>query len=108
MWMWGHRLPGDPGTAFAGHLHSFVAGKGFGSYSDTHDKQADALVLDLNAAMDLPGAKPRRRKPPGTRMTTCSAAYINLSSGDHIRMAGQGRLSSVAERNVNFQEIGLK
>jgi peptide/nickel transport system substrate-binding protein len=56
MWMWGHRLPGDPGTAFAGHLHSFVAGKGFGSYSYTDDKQADALVVDLNAAMD-PGKR---------------------------------------------------
>ncbi len=50
-WMWGHGLPGDTGTPWMGHLHSFEAGKGFGSYSYTNNAQMDALVEKLNTAM---------------------------------------------------------
>jgi peptide/nickel transport system substrate-binding protein len=52
MWMWGQGLPGDPGTPFAGHLHSFVAGKGFGAYSYTDDKKADEMVETMKGIMD--------------------------------------------------------
>jgi len=52
MWMWGQGLPGDPGTPFAGHLHSFVAGKGFGAYSYTDDKKADEMVEKMKGIMD--------------------------------------------------------
>jgi peptide/nickel transport system substrate-binding protein len=51
MWMWGHGLPGDAGTPWAGHLHSFVKGKGFGSYSFDNDPQADKMVAQLKATM---------------------------------------------------------
>jgi peptide/nickel transport system substrate-binding protein len=52
MWMWGQGLPGDPATPWAGHLHSFVAGKGWGSYSYTDDAKADAMVERLKGVMD--------------------------------------------------------
>ncbi|WP_084805301.1 ABC transporter substrate-binding protein [Bradyrhizobium sp. NAS80.1] len=52
MWMWSQGLPGDPATPWAGHLHSFVAAKGWGSYSYTDDPKADELVEKLKATMD--------------------------------------------------------
>jgi peptide/nickel transport system substrate-binding protein len=52
MWMWSQGLPGDPATPWGGHLHSFVAGKGWGSYSYTDDKQADAMVEQLKGTME--------------------------------------------------------
>jgi peptide/nickel transport system substrate-binding protein len=51
-WMWSHNLPGDPGTPWAGHLHRFVAGKGWGSYSHTEDAEADRMVEELKQTMD--------------------------------------------------------
>lgn len=51
-WMWSHGIPGDPGTPWAGHLHSFVAGKGWGSYSMTQEPEADAMVEELKRTMD--------------------------------------------------------
>ena len=51
-WMWSHNLPGDPGTPWAGHLHRFVAGQGWGSYSNTEDEQADRMVEELKREMD--------------------------------------------------------
>ncbi|MBI3375474.1 MAG: ABC transporter substrate-binding protein [Betaproteobacteria bacterium] len=51
-WMWSHNLPGDAATPWAGHLHSFVPGKGWGSYSFTEDTEADAMVEELKKAMD--------------------------------------------------------
>ena len=51
-WMWSQNLPGDPGTPWAGHLHSFVPGGGWGSYSFTEDAQADAMVEELKTTMD--------------------------------------------------------
>jgi len=51
-WMWGHGLPGDAGTPWAGHLHSFVAGQGWGSYSKTEDAEADRMVEELKRVMD--------------------------------------------------------
>jgi len=56
-WMWSHNLPGDPSTAWAGHLHSFVAGKGWGSYSFDDDPKADAMVEQLKSIME-----PERRE----------------------------------------------
>ena len=51
-WMWSHGLPGDPGTPWAGHLHSFQAGQGWGSYSYTDDAAMDALVEKQKRTMD--------------------------------------------------------
>ena len=51
MWMWGHGLPGDPAIPWSGHLHSFVQGKGYGSYSFDNDAKADAMVEELKATM---------------------------------------------------------
>jgi peptide/nickel transport system substrate-binding protein len=51
-WMWGQGIPGDPGTAWAGHLHSFVAGKGWGSYSYANDPELDAMVEEAKRTMD--------------------------------------------------------
>lgn len=52
MSMWGHGLPGDPATPWAGMVHSFVQGKGFGSYSYTDDKKADEMIEQLKGTMD--------------------------------------------------------
>ena len=51
--MWGHGLPGDPGTPWAGHLHSYVKGAGWGSTSLTNDPKFDTLVEQLKGTMDL-------------------------------------------------------
>jgi peptide/nickel transport system substrate-binding protein len=51
-WMWGQGVPGDPGTPWAGHLHSFEAGKGWGSYSHVEDAAIDALVEQQKRTMD--------------------------------------------------------
>jgi len=51
-WMYSQGLPGDPSQPWSNHLHSFVAGKGWGSYSYTDDKQADAMVEELKSTMD--------------------------------------------------------
>ncbi len=51
-WMWSHGVPGDPGTPWAGHLHSFQAGQGWGSYSYTSDPDMDRLVEEQKATLD--------------------------------------------------------
>ena len=51
-WMWSQNVPGDPANGWGGHLHSFVAGKGWGSYSYTADDKADAMVEQLKGTMD--------------------------------------------------------
>ncbi|MHC1950428.1 ABC transporter substrate-binding protein [Bradyrhizobium sp. UFLA06-06] len=51
MWMWGHRLPGDPAESWSGMLHSFIPSKGFGSYSYTNDPKADAMIEELKTTM---------------------------------------------------------
>jgi peptide/nickel transport system substrate-binding protein len=51
--MWGHGLPGDPGTPWAGHLHSFVKGEGWGMTAHQSDPQFDDLVKQLKRTMDL-------------------------------------------------------
>lgn len=51
-WMWSHDVPGDPGSAWAGHLHSFKPGQGWGSYSYTEDAEMDALVEEQRRIMD--------------------------------------------------------
>ena len=50
--MWSQGLPGDPGTPWAGHLHSFEAGKGWGSYSYTNDAEIDSLVEQQRRILD--------------------------------------------------------
>ena len=51
-WMWSQGVPGDPGTPWAGHLHSFEAGKGWGSYSYTNDADIDSLVEQQRRILD--------------------------------------------------------
>lgn len=51
-WMWSHGVPGDPGTPWAGHVHSFQPGQGWGSYSYTDSPEMDALVEQQKATLD--------------------------------------------------------
>jgi peptide/nickel transport system substrate-binding protein len=51
-WMWGHGTPGDPGSAWEGHLHTYVPGKGLGSYSYSSDPKADALIQEARTIMN--------------------------------------------------------
>lgn len=51
-WMWSHGIPGDPGTPWAGHVHSFQPGQGWGSYSYTEVPELDALVEQQKATLD--------------------------------------------------------
>jgi peptide/nickel transport system substrate-binding protein len=53
-WMWSQGVPGDPGTPWAGHLHSFEAGKGWGSSSYTINPEIDALVEQQKRTLDVP------------------------------------------------------
>ena len=60
--MWGHGLPGDAGTAWAGHVHSYVPGKGWGATSVHSDPELDALVEELKRTMDIPQREALIRK----------------------------------------------
>ena len=51
-WMWGHGVPGDPGTPWGGHLHTYVPGGGWGSYSHNYTDELDALIERANTIMD--------------------------------------------------------
>jgi len=51
-WLWGHGIPGDPTLAWMGHLHSYVEGEGWGSYSYDDDPKADRMVERLSRTMD--------------------------------------------------------
>ena len=49
---WGVGVPGDPSRPWAGHLHSYVEGTGYGQYSTANEPEMDALVKEQNATMD--------------------------------------------------------
>jgi len=51
--MWGHGIPGDPGTAWAGHVHTYVQDGGWGMTSVHDDKELDAMIEDLKKEMNL-------------------------------------------------------
>ncbi len=51
-WMWGHGIPGDPGTPWAGHLHSYIPNTGWGSYSFTNDPEMDKMVEQQRRILD--------------------------------------------------------
>ena len=51
--MWGHGLPGDPGTAWAGHVHTYVPGEGWGITSLHDDPELNELIRELKRTMDL-------------------------------------------------------
>lgn len=52
-WMWGHSVTGDPGlAAWPGHLHSYQAGTGWGSYSYFNDPEIDKLLEEQKVTMD--------------------------------------------------------
>ncbi|WP_420392313.1 ABC transporter substrate-binding protein [Acuticoccus sp.] len=60
-WMWGHGVPGDPGVPWAGHLHTYVEGEGWGSYSHNSDPSLDAMIEETNTIMD-PAEREERLK----------------------------------------------
>ncbi|MBW2622833.1 MAG: ABC transporter substrate-binding protein [Deltaproteobacteria bacterium] len=52
-WMWGHGLTGDPGLSpWPGHLHSYHAGTGWGSYSYSNDPEIDKMIEEQKVTMD--------------------------------------------------------
>lgn len=51
-WMWGQGIPGDPGIPWGGHLHTYKAGEGWGSYSYSSDADVDALIEASGKIMD--------------------------------------------------------
>jgi peptide/nickel transport system substrate-binding protein len=50
--MWSHYLPGDPGSAWSGHLHTYLPGKGWGNYSYYSDPEFDRLIKEQRKTMD--------------------------------------------------------
>jgi peptide/nickel transport system substrate-binding protein len=52
--MYGHGIPGDPGTAWAQTLHSYTPGGGWGASSQTEDPEIDALIEAQKREMDIP------------------------------------------------------
>lgn len=50
--MWGHGLPGDPGTPWAGHSHTYVPGKGWGITSFHSDPELDTMLEELKRTME--------------------------------------------------------
>jgi peptide/nickel transport system substrate-binding protein len=50
--MWGQGLPGDPGTAWAGHVHTYVPDGGWGMTSVHDDPELDAMIEQLTKVMD--------------------------------------------------------
>jgi peptide/nickel transport system substrate-binding protein len=109
MWMWGHGLPGDPATPWAGHLHSFVAGKGWGSYSYTNDAKADEMVEKLKGVMD-----PEQRV--GVIKEIAQYAHDNVLGGvptyrPVITFAWRDKVNFEPWPSANwrnFQEVSLK
>lgn len=51
-WMWSQGLPGDPGTAWLGHMHSYQQGSGLGTYSYDADPEMDTLLKQQRETMD--------------------------------------------------------
>jgi peptide/nickel transport system substrate-binding protein len=56
--MYGHGIPGDPGTAWGQMLHSYTPGAGWGASSRDSDPEVDGLIAAQRAEMD-----PARREP---------------------------------------------
>jgi len=52
-WMWGHGIPpGDLNAPLSGHVHKYVEGTGWGSYSYHDDPELNKLVEEQMAEMD--------------------------------------------------------
>ena len=51
--MWGQGLPGDPGTPWAGHVHTYVPGAGWGIVSFHSDPELDSMLEELKRTMDI-------------------------------------------------------
>lgn len=51
-WMWSQGLPGDPGLAWSGHLHSYQPNGGWGTYSYSSDPEIDGLLEKQRMTMD--------------------------------------------------------
>jgi len=52
-WMWSQGLPGDPGTPWLGHMHSYQPDLGLGTYSYDNDAEMDALLEQQDQIMDV-------------------------------------------------------
>ena len=50
--MWPHGSPGDPGTPWGGHIHSYVPDTGWGTASYFSDPELDKMIEDLKQIMD--------------------------------------------------------
>jgi peptide/nickel transport system substrate-binding protein len=110
-WMWSQGVPGDPGTPWAGHLHSFEAGKGWGSYSYTINPEIDALVEQQKRTLDLPARVAllqdiARRKHDAVLggLTTYRPLVTLAWRTDKVRFVPWPNPGFWR----NFQEIGLK
>ena len=94
---------------FAGHLHSFVAGKGLGAYSYTDDKKADEMVDEVRGVMD-----PEKREALIKRIA--QYAHDNVLGGvttyrPVITFAWRDKVDFhpwPAANWRNFQQVGLK
>ncbi|MFV0474041.1 MAG: ABC transporter substrate-binding protein [Pikeienuella sp.] len=110
-WMWGQGVPGDPGVAWGGHVHSYEPGKGWGSYSHASDPELDRMIEEANEMMD-PAARNEALKAIGRRkhemvlggLTTYMPLVTFAWRADKVDFTpwphpGYWR---------NFQEIGVK
>jgi peptide/nickel transport system substrate-binding protein len=50
--MWGHGIPGDPGTSWDGLLHSYVPGTAFGLFGTISDPETDTLLDQQRETLD--------------------------------------------------------
>lgn len=110
-WMWSHGLPGDPGTPWLGHLHSYQAGRGLGSYSYTDNPEMDALLRQQQTTMD-----PAKREAMLKQIARIKHDQVLGGLTTYRPMVTIAwRTSKVAFKPWpspgfwrNFQEIGLK
>jgi len=51
-WMSGHGVPPDPGSAWAGQIHTYMPNAGWGGYSFSADPELDALVEQQRRILD--------------------------------------------------------
>jgi len=109
-WMWSQGLPGDPGTPWAGHLHSFVPGKGWGSYSFTSDAGADAMVEELKTVMEPQKREELARKIAAYKQEKVLGGLptyrpmVTIAWRDKVNFTGWPSPGYYR----GFQEIGLK
>jgi peptide/nickel transport system substrate-binding protein len=109
-WMWGQGVPGDPGTPWTGHVHTFEAGKGWGSYSFSSDPEVDGLLEEQRRIMD-----PEKREALLKRIARIKHERVLGGLPTYrplVTFAWRGDRVSYRPWPAgfwrNFQEIGLK